>query len=64
LPISISHLLVPKAQLSSCVSNRRRTPRVAFLRLTDEGERRLARVFTHLDVEREQLRRAVASLDG
>jgi DNA-binding MarR family transcriptional regulator len=38
--------------------------RVAHLRLTDEGERRLARVFTHLDVEREQLRQAFAELDS
>lgn len=30
--------------------------RIAHLRLTTEGERRLAQVFTHLDVEREQLR--------
>jgi hypothetical protein len=28
-----------------------------------EGERRLARVFTHLSVERDQLRRAFAALD-
>ena len=37
--------------------------RVAHLRLTDEGERRLARVFIHLDTEREQLRAAFAELD-
>lgn len=37
--------------------------RVAHLRLSEEGERRLARVFTHLDVEREQLREAFAELD-
>ena len=37
--------------------------RVAHLRLTSEGERRLACVFTHLDVEREQLRTAFAELD-
>jgi DNA-binding MarR family transcriptional regulator len=34
--------------------------RVGHLRLTVEGERRLARVFTELEVEREQLRRAFA----
>src|ERR671935_853815 len=34
--------------------------RVAHLRLTQEGERRLALVFTHLDIEREQLRKAFA----
>lgn len=37
--------------------------RVAHLRLTPDGERRLARVFTHLDVEREQLRTAFVELD-
>ena len=36
--------------------------RIAHLRLTAEGERRLAKVFTHLDVEREQLREAFAEL--
>jgi DNA-binding MarR family transcriptional regulator len=36
--------------------------RVAHLRLTEEGERRLARVFTHLEVEREQLQDAFAKL--
>jgi DNA-binding MarR family transcriptional regulator len=37
--------------------------RVAHVRLTDEGERRLALVFTHLDVEREQLRQAFDELE-
>ena len=37
--------------------------RVAHLRLTADGERRLAKVFTHLDVEREQLREAFEELD-
>jgi DNA-binding MarR family transcriptional regulator len=36
--------------------------RVAHLRLTDEGEQRLARSFTSLAAEREQLRAAVAEL--
>ncbi len=36
--------------------------RIAHLRLTSEGERRLAKVFTHLDVEREQLREAFGEL--
>jgi DNA-binding MarR family transcriptional regulator len=36
--------------------------RVAHLRLTTEGERRLAKVFTHLDVERDQLRDAFGEL--
>ena len=38
--------------------------RVAHLRLTSEGERRLGLVFTHLDIEREQLREAFDELDG
>lgn len=37
--------------------------RVAHLRLTREGERRLAQVFTHLDDERNQLRDAFGELD-
>jgi DNA-binding MarR family transcriptional regulator len=37
--------------------------RVAHLRLTAEGERRLAKVFTHLDVERDQLRKAFDALE-
>jgi DNA-binding MarR family transcriptional regulator len=36
--------------------------RVAHLRLTKEGERRLASVFTHLDAERDQLRDAFGEL--
>ena len=38
--------------------------RVAHLRLTPEGERRLARSFTSLAAEREELRRAFAHLDA
>jgi DNA-binding MarR family transcriptional regulator len=38
--------------------------RVAHLRLTDEGERRLRQSFTHLATERSQLREAIAHLDG
>jgi DNA-binding MarR family transcriptional regulator len=38
--------------------------RVMFLRLTEEGERRLAAAFTRLDVERERLREAFAELGG
>jgi DNA-binding MarR family transcriptional regulator len=38
--------------------------RVAHIRLTKEGERRLARVFTQLDVEREQLQQAFAELES
>jgi DNA-binding MarR family transcriptional regulator len=38
--------------------------RVAHLRLTEEGERRLADVFTGLEVEREQLRLAFEELEN
>jgi DNA-binding MarR family transcriptional regulator len=38
--------------------------RVAHLRLTRDGERRLARAFTELDVEHSRLRQAVSGLDG
>lgn len=38
--------------------------RVAHLRLTEEGERRLLKSFTALETEREQLRQAFAYLDG
>ena len=37
--------------------------RVAHLRLTRDGERRLATSFTRLDIERDRLRRAFAELD-
>jgi DNA-binding MarR family transcriptional regulator len=37
--------------------------RVAHLRLTAEGERRLSRAFTELEVERERLRLSFADLD-
>lgn len=38
--------------------------RVAYLCLTDEGERRLARSFTSLESERRRLREVVDRLDG
>lgn len=38
--------------------------RVALLRLSDEGERRLTGSFTQLATERAQLREAFAQLDG
>jgi DNA-binding MarR family transcriptional regulator len=38
--------------------------RVAYLRLTDEGERRLALAFTNLASERAELARAVKILEG
>ncbi len=41
-----------------------RDARVAHLRLTPEGERRLLLSFTALETEREQLREAFASLEG
>jgi DNA-binding MarR family transcriptional regulator len=41
-----------------------RDARVAHLRLTPEGERRLMLSFTALDAERAQLRDAFANLDG
>jgi DNA-binding MarR family transcriptional regulator len=37
--------------------------RTAFVRLTPEGETRLAHTFTRLGVERERLRRAIAEVD-
>src|SRR5881398_2346966 len=41
-----------------------RDARVAHLRLTHEGERRLMISFTQLETERAQLREAFANLDG
>lgn len=38
--------------------------RVAYLKLTSEGERRLARAFTSNEQERRDLRAAIATLDG
>jgi DNA-binding MarR family transcriptional regulator len=38
--------------------------RVAHLRVSEEGERRLAQVVQHLDAEREELRVAFAHLEG
>ena len=38
--------------------------RVAYLRLTDEGEQRLMRSFTELSAERAQLREAFAHIAG
>src|SRR5262249_59881062 len=58
--------LVSRAEAAGLIG-RAQSPtdaRVAFLRLTDEGERRLAGAFTELSTEREQLRAAVAHLDG
>jgi len=58
--------LVSRAEAAGLVT-REQSPndaRVAHLRLTDEGERRLASAFTALGTEREQLRAAVSHLDG
>ncbi len=41
-----------------------RDARVAYLRLTEEGERRLMQSFTALAKERDQLRAAFSHLDG
>jgi DNA-binding MarR family transcriptional regulator len=38
--------------------------RVAYLMLTEEGERRLAKAFTSNEQERDALRTAIARLDG
>jgi DNA-binding MarR family transcriptional regulator len=38
--------------------------RVAYLRLTEEGEKRLEKAFTHLEAERTQLRDTFTHLDG
>ena len=48
----------------SRASSRRRDARVAHLRLTAEGERRLMLSFTELETERAQLRDAFAQLDA
>jgi DNA-binding MarR family transcriptional regulator len=58
--------LVRRAEDAGLVSREQSTrdARVAYLRLTPEGERRLQRSFTMLDTEREQLREAFSQLDG
>ena len=57
--------LVRRAESAGLIERERSSAdgRVANLRLTAEGERRLARVFTHLEVEREQLRAAFAKFE-
>jgi DNA-binding MarR family transcriptional regulator len=58
--------LVRRAEEAGLVE-RERSPvdgRVAYLRLTAEGERRLERAFTTHDSERRELREAFAQLDG
>jgi DNA-binding MarR family transcriptional regulator len=57
--------LVRRAEEAGLVEREQsqRDARVAHLRLTAEGERRLERSFTGLATEREQLRQAFAHLD-
>jgi len=57
--------LVSRAEEAGLVERERSQSdaRVAYLRLTDEGERRLERSFTALATERSQLREAFAHLD-
>jgi DNA-binding MarR family transcriptional regulator len=38
--------------------------RVAYLKLSPEGEARLSKAFTHLEAERRQLRDVFSHLDG
>src|SRR6266550_1092140 len=58
--------LVRRAESAGLIEREqsRRDARVAHLRLTREGERRLMPSFTELDAERAQLRDAFANLDG
>jgi DNA-binding MarR family transcriptional regulator len=58
--------LVNRTEAAGLVSRESsgRDGRVAHLRLTDEGERRLALTFTGLDDERRRLREAFAELEG
>jgi DNA-binding MarR family transcriptional regulator len=57
--------LVRRAEEAGLLERRRSDVdgRVAHLRLTTEGERRLAEAFTRLDVERRRLRDAFAEFD-
>ncbi len=56
--------LVSRAEESGLIERKQsgKDGRVAYLRLTEEGERRLHMSFTGLDVERQQLREAVDQL--
>jgi DNA-binding MarR family transcriptional regulator len=58
--------LVRRAETAGLIEREQsqRDARVAHLRLTSEGERRLMLSFTALETERAQLRDAFASLDG
>jgi DNA-binding MarR family transcriptional regulator len=58
--------LVRRAETAGLIEREQsqRDARVAHLRLTSEGERRLMLSFTELETERAQLREAFANLDG
>jgi DNA-binding MarR family transcriptional regulator len=58
--------LVRRAEAAGLIDREQsqRDARVAHLRLTPEGERRLMSSFTALETERAQLREAFANLDG
>src|SRR3954453_24235684 len=58
--------LVRRAETAGLIEREQsqRDARVAHLRLTTEGERRLMLSFTALETERAQLREAFANLDG
>jgi DNA-binding MarR family transcriptional regulator len=58
--------LVRRAEEAGLVERERSTDdgRVAFLRLTEDGERRLASSFTSNEKERQALAHAFASLEG
>ena len=58
--------LVSRAEEAGLVSREQSQAdaRVAYLRLTDEGEQRLASAFTGLETERSQLRDAFTHLDA
>src|SRR5436305_9254391 len=58
--------LVRRAEAAGLIEREQsqRDARVAHLRLTPEGERRLMLSFTELETERAQLRDAFANLDG
>jgi DNA-binding MarR family transcriptional regulator len=58
--------LVSRAEEAGLLARARSTAdgRIAYLRLTDEGERRLADSFTSNERERQALREAFAHLEG
>ena len=58
--------LVGRAEETGFVKRERSSDdgRIAYLRLTDEGEERLAKAFTSNEQERDELRATIARLDG